>query len=69
MNWFMFFINFNSFFLLQHVVNEMSEITNTESITSLQTLDSMTVSQMANGTARNSIITDLPIDNNMLVFS
>ncbi|XP_014273142.1 polyamine-transporting ATPase 13A3 [Halyomorpha halys] len=46
-----------------HVVNEMSQITNTESITSLQTLDSMTVSQMANGTARNSIITDLPIDN------
>lgn len=46
-----------------HVISEMSQMTNTESITSLQTIDSVAVTQMANGTARNSIITELPIDN------
>lgn len=46
-----------------HVISEISQITNTESITSLQTIDSVTVNQLANGTARNSIITELPIDN------
>lgn len=54
------------FVFLQHMISEISQMTNTESITSLQTLDSVNVTRIANGTARNSIITDLPIDNTMM---
>ncbi|KAK9506093.1 hypothetical protein O3M35_008091 [Rhynocoris fuscipes] len=46
------------------MVNEISEMTCTESITSFQTIDSTIAPVRAsNGTARNSIITELPIDD------
>lgn len=49
------------------MVNEISEMTYTESITSFQTIDSVVVpSRTANGIARSSIITELPFDDNIV---
>uniref|UniRef100_A0A023F2U2 Cation-transporting ATPase n=1 Tax=Triatoma infestans TaxID=30076 RepID=A0A023F2U2_TRIIF len=49
------------------MANEISEMTYTESITSFQTIDSVVAStRTANGNARNSIIAELPFDDNIV---
>ncbi|XP_014255644.1 probable cation-transporting ATPase 13A3 isoform X2 [Cimex lectularius] len=48
-----------------HVLSEMSQMTATESLTSLQTIGSNNFNHIPNGTARNSVVTELPFDINI----